>query len=59
MGTKGKTLTGMLTDAMRLNEGEMVMVKRAFRNWLKEVGLPIYSTPESIRKLLITLVDEP
>lgn len=44
-------------------------IKEAFKNWLREVGLPDYfasnrdgapfNTTESIRQLLINLVDEP
>jgi len=59
VGAKSKTLTVMLIETIRLDEGQTAMVKRVIRNWLGEVGLPVYSTPESIRKLLITLVDEP
>jgi len=37
-------------------------VKEIFKEWLRTVGLPdsrFWQAPESIRQLLITLVDEP
>lgn len=63
-----KTLTEMLIDDIKITPGYVTSVeelfglqsvKATFRKWLKEVCLPLYGTPESIRKLLITLVDEP
>lgn len=52
-----------------LSEPEIVIIKDTFKEWLKTVGLPDYwsagrigaqfSTTESLRQLLIALVDEP
>lgn len=63
-----KTLTEMLIDEIKITPGVVTSVEEIFglnsvkeviKMWLREVGLPLYGTPESIRKLLITLVDEP
>jgi len=62
MGTKSKTLTEMLREDMLDAEpypDAVDKVKQIFKEWLGEVGLPVYTPTESIRKLLITLVDEP
>lgn len=50
-------------------EDELTLIKTIFKNWLKGVGLPDYDTPDkqgvpfsatdSLRQLLVTLVDEP
>jgi len=59
MLTKGKTLAEMLENRVYL--GNLIVVEDAqavFKEWLREVGLPVYSTPEDVRKMLITLVDE-
>ena len=65
--SNNKTLTGMLK---KLGYSEDVeLAKRIFKDWLESVGLPdtyginrdgeCFNTTESIRKLLMTLVDEP
>lgn len=54
------TLTKMLVESdTHFEQDQIVAAKEVFKDWLKEVGLGIYSTPESVRKLLIMLVDEP
>jgi len=74
------TLTEMLYKAINdtppesqpekeANFYELECIKKVFKQWLKEVGLPDYfsinrdgkgfNATESIRQLLITLVDEP
>ena len=60
------TLTEMLltetynSDARQDYEESIGVIKEVFKNWLKTVGLTdCVQTPESIRRLLITLVDEP
>ena len=65
------TLTKMLEKAdTRMHQPDRVFAtKQAFKEWLTKVGLPGYfsidrdgysfSATESIRKLLITLIDEP
>ena len=64
------TLTEMLYfDDINLNDAEVAVIKRALGNWLREVNLPnhasidkmgtLFNSTESIRQLLITLVDEP
>lgn len=63
-----KTLGEMLADTFT-NLYVIDKVKETFKEWLKEVGLPLMTSfnkhgettdaTESIRKLLITLVDEP
>ena len=50
-------------------ESELIAIKATFKAWLRTVGLPIYysinrdgnefNTTMSLRRLLITLVDEP
>lgn len=60
------TLTEMLKE---INPDDVELNREVFKEWLKEVGLPDYqvigknfhqfSATESLRKLLITLVDEP
>lgn len=50
-------------------EQDLYLVKETFKEWLKEVGLPTilntnrdgisFDATKSLRKLLITLVDEP
>ncbi|MCK4414937.1 MAG: hypothetical protein KAY32_15490 [Candidatus Eisenbacteria sp.] len=69
------TLTEMLTPILEAEtdpvEADWLVpiVKKKFKDWLRTVGLPDYqsygkggvpiSATEAIRKLLITLVDEP
>lgn len=58
-----------LTEALRVlgYREDIELAKRVFKEWLRTVGLPQYFEPdgmsfnatESIRNLLITLVDEP
>ena len=62
-----KTLTEML-KVLGYQE-DVELAKRVFKEWLKSVGLPDYeskskygitfSSTESLRQLLIILVDEP
>ena len=65
--SNNKTLTGMLKKLGYSDDVELA--KRIFKEWLESVGLPDYfslnrdgggfNATESIRKLLIILVDEP
>ncbi|KKN74180.1 hypothetical protein LCGC14_0392660 [marine sediment metagenome] len=61
-----------LTELLRRNhysEDDIVDIKYELRKWLKEMGLPdydtigkggaIFSATDSLRELLVTLVDEP
>jgi len=68
-----KTLTESLQEeysvTVKLGESEIKVAKLIFEDWLSKVGLPQYHTThpdntssnatESIRQLLITLVNEP
>ena len=38
---------------------DIELAKKIFKEWLRTVGLTDCGTPETIRQLLITLVDEP
>lgn len=61
------TLTEMLVNAGQGGAVHVEYSKQIFKEWLETVGLPQYYNPdgmcfnatESLRKLLIQLVDEP
>lgn len=64
-----KTLTEVLTNAIKLNVGEVTTVKEVIKAWLKTADLPLvtsvnrrgvsFDATEFIRGQLVTLVDEP
>lgn len=65
------TLTQMLDKSLNFGGGpetkceadatewELTIIKDVFKDWLRTVGLTDCGSPEAIRQLLITLVDEP
>ena len=63
------TLTEMLRSNLSMEpesdahaqviEDELNTIKSTFKEWLRTVGLPGLGTEEPIRRLLMTLVDEP
>ena len=60
------TLTEMLREIDPMADVRVGLYKEVFKDWLKGVGLPEigfqyynFNITESLRKLLITLVDEP
>ena len=64
----GRTLTEMLINCNTHFELDQIATAKAvFKEWLETVGLPQYYNPdgqcfnvtESLRKLLVILVDEP
>jgi len=68
--TKQLTLSGMLVNCeTHLWADQVNTVKKVFKEWLFTVGLPdyetvgkgdrVFSATESLRKLLIILLDEP
>ena len=55
----GKSFTAILKDAYRFPKPEETVIKAVVRDWLETVDIPDYGSPEAIRRIMITLVDEP
>ena len=55
----GKAFRIILREAYNFPEQEVAVIKEVTKEWLRTVDLPDYGSPETIKKLLENLVDEP
>lgn len=54
-----RTLNEMLLNSyMPMTEKQRESAKGQFKEWLKQIDLPDYGSPQTIRQLLIVLADE-
>jgi len=55
----GKAFRAILRESYVFPEQEVAVIKAVVKEWLETVDTPNYGSPETIKKILTALVDEP